>query len=175
VPRLLVALVGLALVGCGAADRAKAPRVEACPSGTAEVGVKDVLPAPPAGTEIVPPDRKSSKPIETALRNAAGESLRSLRTRVVVKRGRAIGTLVVVFNGKERAEPRDLLLGAKEGAEQAKVEPQPLTVADEDGVLVVSADGATAAGTVGDCSGVMLFGPTEAEVLAVAEKLQRAE
>jgi hypothetical protein len=173
--RPLVALVGLALVGCGAADSAKTPRVQACPSGTAEVRVRDVLPEPPAGTKIVPPDPKSTKPIENAFRQAAGDSIRSLRSRVVVKRGRAIGTLVIVLNADERMNTRDMLLGARDSAERANAEPKALTIAGEDGVLVVGGAGANAAGSVGDCSGVLLFGPTETEVTAVAGKLQRAE
>jgi hypothetical protein len=174
--RQLVALAGVAvIVGCGAADSAKSPRVEACPSGTAELGVKDILPDPPAGTEIVAADRKTTKPVEDAFRKTGGDSFKSLRSRVVVKRGRAVGTLVIVLNANERMNPRDVLLGARDSASESGAEPKELTVAGEDGVLVVSADGAAAAGTVGDCSGVTLFGPTEAEVRAVAEKVQRPE
>jgi len=174
--RQLVALGGVAvLVGCGAADSAKSPRVEECPSGTAELGVKDILPDPPAGTEIVAADRKTTKPVEDTFRKAAGDGFKSLRSRVVVKRGRAVGTLVIVLNANERMNPRDVLLGARDGASKSGAEPKELTVAGEDGVIVVSADGAAAAGTVGDCSGVTLFGPTEDEVRAVAEKVQRPE
>lgn len=173
--RQLVALGGAAvLVGCGAADSAKSPRVEECPSGTAELGVKDILPDPPAGTEIVAPDPKSTKPIKDAFRQVGGDSLRSLRSRVVVKKGRAVGTLVMVMNADERINPRDVLLGARDSADKAGTKPEELTIAGQDGVLIVSADGANAAGTVGDCSGVTLFGATEDEVRAVAEKIQAA-
>ena len=123
----------------------------------------------------MPPDPKSTKPIEDAFRQAAGKSLRSIRSRVVVKRGRAIGTLVIVLNADERINTRDLLVGARDSASQADAETKPLTIAGEDGVLVVGGDGVNAAGSVGDCSAVTLFGATEAEVRAVAEKIARAE
>jgi hypothetical protein len=174
-PLHLTVLCAVTFAGCGAADQAKSPKVEACPSGTAELGVKDVLPDPPAGTEIVAPDRKSTKPVEDAFRKAAGDSLRSVRSRVVVKSGRAVGTLVIVLNANERINPRDVLLGARDSADEAGAEPKELTIAGEDGVIVVSADGAAAAGTVGECSGVTLFGPTEAEVRAVAGRVRAGE
>jgi hypothetical protein len=175
--RPLVALVGLTvLVGCGAAQQAKGPKpAEPCPAGTVALKVKDVLPEPPPGTEIAAADPKSAKPVLDGFRQATGDGLRSMPTRVVVKRGRELGTLVVLLNADERMAARDLILGAKASADDAGAETKPLTIAGEDGALIVSSEGANAVGSVSDCTGVALFGVNEPEVRAVAEKLRRPE
>jgi hypothetical protein len=173
--RHLVVLAGLAaMAGCGAADTAKGPRSgEPCPAGTTELTVKDVLPEPPPGTEIAAADPKNAKPVVEQFRQAADGGLRSVRTRVVVKRGRAVGTLVVLLNADERMASRDLILGAKASADNAGADTKPLTIAGDDGALIVSAEGANAVGSVGDCTGIALFGVNEAEVRTVAEKVRR--
>jgi hypothetical protein len=171
--RPLVALVGLAIAaGCGA-DELKARRgPPPCPAGTPELGVKDVLPTPPPGTEIVPSDPKGAKPIKDALRQEAGDKMRSIYSRVVTKRGRVNGTGVYVSNLDEHVDPRDVIAGAGEAADDIDVEPEPLTIAGEDAVLVAGPGGVVASGKVGDCSVVTLMSQNEAEVRAVAEKIR---
>jgi hypothetical protein len=176
VVRPLVALVGLVFfAGCGAAEGIKTPRAEACPAGTPEVGVKDVLPAPPPGTELIRTDPKGAKLVRDSLREEIGEGLRSISTRVVAKPDSEYGTGVYVMNINERMDSRDVLLGGKAGADEVGLEPKPITIAGEDGLIAVGPDGVAATGVVGDCSSVTLMGDNEAAVRAVAESLRRAE
>jgi hypothetical protein len=174
--RPLVALVGLAVAaGCGA-DNIKGARGPApCPPGTAELGVKDVLPSPPPGTGIVPADPKGAGDVKDMLREEGGDAVRSISARVVAKPGRVNGTGVYVANIDERIDPRDLIAGATEAAKEVDVEPEPLTIAGADAVLVAGPGGVVATGAVGDCSAVTLMGQNKAQVRAVAEQLQRAD
>jgi hypothetical protein len=174
--RPVVALVCLAVVaGCGA-DSLKARRGPApCPPGTAAVGVRDILPTPPPGTEIVRSDPAGARQVKDSLREEGGESLRSIYSRVVAKPGRVNGTGVYVANFDERIDPRDLIGGAAEAADEMDVEPERLTIAGEDAVLVAGPGGVVASGAGGDCSVVTLMGQNEAAVRAVAEEIRRAE
>jgi len=172
--RSVVALAGVAvLAGCGgvgdAVKRSGGP--EACPAGADELFVKDILPTPPPGTEIVAADPKTAEPIVEGLRKDAGGSMRSIRTRVVAEPDRRYGTLVVLMNADERMAGHDMVLGAKESGDEI----QDITIAGEEAALVVQPDGAAAVGSVGDCAGVALYAATEAEVRAVAGKLQRRD
>jgi hypothetical protein len=174
--RPLVALVGLAVAaGCGADNIKNARGPAKCPAGTAEVGVKDVLPAAPPGTEIIRSDPKGSGDIKKSLREEAGDSIKSIYSRVVAKPGRVYGTGVYVANFDEAINPRDLIAGANVAAKEIDVEPEELTIAGEDAVLVSGPGGVVATGAVGDCSAVTLMGTKEAQVRAVAEQLQRAD
>jgi len=177
--RLLVALVGLVglavVAGCGAADKAKAPRVESCPPGVAELRVEDILPEPPSGTEIIRSDPKGAAQVKDPLRQALGDRLRSIHSRVVAKAGRLYGTGVYVLNLNQRVNSRQVIIGAQATAKEVGAEPQPFTIAGEDAVLVPQGEGVTASGVVGECSSVQMMAPTEAQLRVVAEKIRRAE
>jgi hypothetical protein len=174
--RPLVALVGLAVVaGCGAAERAKAPRVEGCPSGVAELHVEDILPEAPAGTEIIRSDPKGAAQVKKPLRRALGDRLRSIHSRVVAKAGRVQGTGVFVLNLDQRVDPRQVILGAQATADELGVEPEPFTIAGEDAVLVPQGEGVVASGVVGECTSITLMSPDEAELQDVAAKVRRSE
>lgn len=170
---LLLAL--LVVAGCGAGDLKAEPDNSPCPAGVPQLKVKDVLPEPPLGFEIVPPDPNEVAPVRDALRQQLGERLRSLRARKVIKRGDVTGTLVYVTNNSERFNPRDLLLGADDIAEQVNAEPQPLTIAGEDGLIAAGPSVVAAGGAAGECAGVTLVGDTEADVRAIAAKIRRAQ
>jgi hypothetical protein len=173
--RPLVALAGLAvLVGCGAADQVKKPRVEGCPPGVEELRVEDILTDPPPGTEIIRSDPKGAAQVKEPLRKALGARLRSIRSRVVAKSGRLYGTGVFVLNLSQRVEPRQVILGAKATADELGVEPEPFTIAGEDAVLVDQGEGLVASGVVGECASVTVMGPQEAPLRAVTERLRRA-
>jgi hypothetical protein len=174
---MLRSLVGLAFVaGCGAADSIKTPLSFACPDGTGEVGVKDVLSTPPPGTEIVPSDPKSAAPFKKSLREESGNTVRSIYSRVVARPGRTYGTGVYVTNLNERMDPRAIEAGAKAAEEEPGIEHQELiTIAGEDALLLRGPGGVVVTGVAGDCSAVTLTGENEAQVRAVAESIRRAE
>jgi hypothetical protein len=175
--RSLVALGAVAvLAGCGAVDGVKGSRgPEPCPAGAPELFVRDILPEPPPGTEIVAADPKTAKPIVDELRQETGEAVRSIRTRVVAEPDREYGTLLLLLNTDERTAGRDFLAGAKEGAKEVDAEVQDITIAGEEGALILTTDGAAAVGAVGDCTGLALYAATEAEVRAVAERIRQPE
>jgi hypothetical protein len=175
--RTLVALGAAAvLTGCGAADSVKGSRAPGpCPDRVPELFVKDILPEPPRGTEIVAADSKTAKPIVDELRKEGGGAVRSTRTRVVAEPDRQYGTLVVLVNWDEDDAGNHMVLGAKQSEDEVGVETRGMTIAGEDAVLAVGPDGAGAIGAVGKCAGIALYASTEAEVRAVAERIQRAD
>jgi hypothetical protein len=176
--RPLVALIGLAVVaGCGAAERAQKPRVEACPPGVAELRVEDILPEPPPGTEIIRSDPQGAAQFKKPMRQALGDRLRSINSRVVAKAGRLTGTGVFVLNLDQRVNPSQVILGAEATADELGAEPQEFTIAGEDAVLVPQGEGLVASGVVGECASVTLMAPNsnEAQLRAVAETIRRAE
>ena len=176
--RPVVALIGLAVVaGCGATERAKKPRVEACPPGVAELRVEDILPEPPPGTEIIRSDPKGAAEVKDPMRKALGNRLRSINSRVVAKAGRLYGTGVFVLNLDQRVNPSQVIVGAEATADELGAEPQKFTIAGEDAVLVPQGEGLVASGVVGECASVTLMAPNsnEAQLRAVAEKIRRAE
>jgi hypothetical protein len=176
--RPLIALVGLAVVaGCGAAEQAKqakTPRLEACPPGVAALGVEDVLPELPPGTQLTESDKKGAAQVTDPLRRQLGDRLRGIRSGVVAKPGRVYGIGVFVLNLNQRVNPRQVIIGAEATARELGAETQPFTIAGQDGVLMPQGGGFVASGVVGECSSVMLMGPDEAQVRAVAKQLQRA-
>jgi hypothetical protein len=174
---LPVPLALLALTGCGAADLKTAePKATPCPGGVRQLKVKDVLPEPPLGFSVVPPDPSQVGPVRAQLRQRLGEHLRSAPARLVIKpRDITATTLVYVTNIDERYDTRDLLLGADEMAEQVNAEPQELTIAGDDGVIAAGPSVVVAGGAVGECAGITLVGDTEADVRAIAAKIRRAQ
>lgn len=175
--RPLVALIGLAtlVAGCGASEIKAGRDPAACARGAPEVGVKDVLPAPPPGMKIIRSDPKIAGPIKKSLSDESGNTVRSIHSRVVAKQGRVYGVGVFVANLNERMDPRAIDVGAKVAEEEAGIESQErITIAGEDALLVRANGGVLATGVAGDCSAVTLIGD-EAEVRVVAEKIQRAD
>ena len=171
----LTVLCVLTFTGCGAADSIKTTQAMACPADEPQVRVKDILPVPPPGTELVSADPQGAKPIKDELRSELGDTLRSVSSRVVAKRGRAMGAGVFVVNIDERMEPSEVIRGAEASADELGIDPQPITMAGEEGVLAIGPEGAVATGAVGECSAATIIAADEAEVRAVAESLRRAE
>jgi hypothetical protein len=171
---LLLAL--LVVAGCGAADlKSESPDTSPCPAGVRQLKVKDILPEPPPGFEIIAADPNEVAARRDALRQQVGARLRSLRARKVIKPGDVTGTLVFVVNNTERFDPRNLLLGADQIAEQVNAEAQPLTIAGQDGLIAAGPSVVLASGAAGECAGVTLVGDTEPDVRAIAAKLRRAQ
>lgn len=173
---ILVPLTLLVLAGCGAADLKSAePDNTPCPAGVRQLKVKDILPEPPPGFTIVPPEPTEVGPARRALRERLGEGLRSVGARAVIKRGDGASTLVFVINNSEIWLSRDVLLGAEQIAEQLNAEPQELTIAGEDGLLVAGTSMVLASGSAGECAGVTLIGSRETDVRAIAARIRRAQ
>lgn len=173
---LPVPLALLVLAGCGAGDlKSKGPDETPCPAGVAQLKVKDILPQPPTGFRIAAPDAFEAGPIKDGLRDRLGKRLRSVGARSVIKRGDGASTLLFVVNSAERWSSRDLLAGADQIAEQLEAEPQKLTIAGEDGVLVAGPTTVLASGGAGECASVMLVGSRETDVRAIAARIRRAQ
>ena len=171
-----VPLALLILAGCGASDlRNDQPDNTPCPAEVRQLKVKDILPEPPPGFRIAAPDPTEVGPAKDALRQRLGTSLRSVGVRAVIKRDDGASTLVYVINNAELWLSRDVLLGADQIAEQLDAEPQKLTIAGEDGLLVAGPTMVLASGSAGECAGVTLLGSREADVRAIAAKIQRAQ
>ena len=165
------------LAGCGAGDlKTSEPDSSPCPAGVRQLKVKDVLPEPPLGFSVVPPDPSQVGPVRAQLRQRLGEHLRSAPARLLIKpRDVTATTLVYVTNMDERYDTRDLLLGADRIAEEVNAEPQELTIAGADGIIAAGPSVVVAGGAVGECAGVSLVGDTEADVRAIAAKIRRAQ
>jgi hypothetical protein len=176
--RALTALALLTIAGCGASGESVRPRAERheCPPGTRELSVRDVLPAPPAGMVIVPPDERGMKRLTGPLRTALGDRIRSLRIRVVVKRGRVMGTAVIVVNSTESAgDSRGVMRGAQRSAEELGGEAKPVTIGGRPGAVVTAPGGAKASVAIDDCALVLLSGVDEPSVRAVATEIRAPE
>ncbi|HEX5620560.1 MAG TPA: hypothetical protein VFX51_19225 [Solirubrobacteraceae bacterium] len=93
----------------------------------------------------------------------------------MIKTDDGASTLVFVINSAERWLSRDLLLGADQPAERLNGEPQKLTIAGEDGLLVSGTGMVMASGSAGECTGVTLLGSREADVRAIAAKIRHAQ
>jgi hypothetical protein len=174
---LPVPIALLVIAGCGGAGELKntGPDDTPCPAGVRELKVKDVLPEPPPGFKIVAPEPSEIGPIRHALRERLGHTLRSLGARTVINRDDGASTHVFVLNNHELWLSRDVLLGADQVAERLDAEPEKLTIAGDDGLLVIGPSAVLASGSGGDCAGVMVLGSREADVRAIAAKIRRAQ
>jgi hypothetical protein len=100
-----------------------------------------------------------------------GPAFRDWDGRVLVRRGAANGTAVLVFNAKERIPPPDELLRQQEEAEQdAGLPAEPIAVGSTDGRLHQAADGGyLAVAPAGTCAMLMLVADREKFVRDTAE------
>ena len=143
-----------------------------CPPGTDLVRVSDLVGRVPPGYELA---RVAEEPLVVDfLRVVLRGRLRLVETKVLLERGRRIGTGVTVLNAPERVSAQDFLAGALDGARDTGLpRPRPIEIAGGEGVLVSTTDGAFAAAVIDTCAVVALTDGNEARLLRAASLLSR--
>jgi hypothetical protein len=149
--------------------RAKDP---ACPPGTDLVRVSDLVGGLPPAYELA---RVAEEPaVVDFLRVALRGRLRRVETKVLLQRGRKIGTSLTVLNSRERPSAKGFLADTLEGARAAgAARARPIEIAGGKGVLVSTSDGAFATAQVGTCASVMLTDGNQARLLRAVSLLSR--
>ena len=134
--------------------------------------VRDLVGRQPPGYELA---RVAEEPLVVDfLRVALRGRLRLVETKVLLERGRRIGTGVTVLNAPERVSPQDFLAGALDGARDAgTARPRPIEIAGGEGVLVSTSDGTFASAVIGPCASVMLTDGNRARLLRAVSLLSR--
>jgi hypothetical protein len=167
--RPLMVAGAVALVGCGGDSASREPLIgppPPCPAGTAEVGVRDVLPELPPGLALYAGRKKQFSPLVKAIGDPLGDKLRSIRTGVVAEDGRRFGIGVLVINTKtQNVDPEPDTTGRR----------QPITVAGDEGLIQVRTEGARVSGNVGDCATVFLDAPDERSARRVAALIRQPD
>jgi hypothetical protein len=143
-----------------------------CPPGTDLVRVSDLVGRVPPGYDLA---RVAEEPLVVDfLRVVLRGRLRLVETKVLLERGRRIGTGVTVLNAPERVSAQDFLAGALDGAQDTGMpRPRPIEIAGGEGVLVSTSDGAFAAAVVGTCAVVALTDGNEARLLHAVSLFSR--
>jgi hypothetical protein len=170
--RLLVVLIVLGLSACGDDEQQRSETSErACPEGTPSLQARDVIGPTPKGYEVVEGDPAALGRVADQMKETMGPAFRDWDGRVLVRRGAANGTAVLVFNAKERIPPPDELLRQQEEAEQdAGLPAEPIAVGSTDGRLHQAADGGyLAVAPAGTCAMLMLVADREKFVRDTAE------
>jgi hypothetical protein len=162
--RLLVVLIVLGLSACGDDEQQRSETSErACPEGTPSLQARDVIGPTPKGYEVVEGDPAALGRVADQMKETMGPAFRDWDGRVLVRRGAANGTAVLVFNAKERIPPPDELLNLQESAEEkAGVGADTVTVGSADGRLYQAPDGGwVAVAPAGTCALVLLVSERE--------------
>ena len=170
--RLLVVLIVLGLSACGDDEQQRSESSErACPEGTPSLQARDVIGPTPKGYEVVEGDPAALGRVADQMKETMGPAFRDWDGRVLVRRGAANGTAVLVFNAKEHIPPPDELLRQQEKAEQdAGLPAEPIAVGSTDGRLHQAADGGyLAVAPAGTCAMLMLVADRERFVRDTAE------
>jgi hypothetical protein len=144
----------------------------ACPPGTDLVRVRDLVGRLPPAYELA---SVAEEPVVVDfLRIALRGRLRLVETKVLLERGRRIGTSVTVLNAPERVSAQDFLAGALDGARDAGApRPRPIEIAGGKGVLGSTSGGAVATALIGPCAAVMLSDGNQARLLRAVSLLSR--
>jgi hypothetical protein len=164
--RLLVILTVLifGVSACGDDDQQSSGSSDrACPEGTPSLQASDVIGTTPKGYEVVEGDPAALERVADQMKQTMGPAFRDWDGRVLVRRGAAMGTAVLVFNAKERIPPPDELLRQQEDAEQdAGLPAEPIAVGSTDGRLHQAADGGyLAVAPAGECAMMLLVADRE--------------
>jgi hypothetical protein len=145
----------------------------ACPPGTDLVRIRDLVARLPPAYELA--RVAEEPPVVDLLRVAARGRLRLVETKVLLRRGRMIGTSLTVLNSRERPSAQgsvaDTLEGARAvGATRAK----PIEIAGVKWALVPPpGGGALATAQIGTCAAVMLTDGNRARLLRAMSLLSR--
>jgi hypothetical protein len=175
---LLLAALCCAVAGCGDVARNDSDQAEAateCPPQIEPVEAADVIGHPPRGFEVTASDEKAIAEAIKPIRDALGDHLRAVDSRVLVRKGRMNGTAVIVLNADQQIGlGDDLIVGAEEGAREAGREIRQVSIAGADGRLLRAPDGAwyTLSG-YGECSVLILIADNERPVRQTVEQLPR--
>jgi hypothetical protein len=169
--RPIVALLAFAvLAGCGDDDTGPSTTTrvvdEPCPAGTAELAVRDVLPAPPKGMVLLPMRKDQRARAREAFATGFGDKLRSVRLAVVAPPGREVGTAIGVLN---------LTVSTADGAPAETPTRERLTIAGRPGIIRRNTGSGLvqASGAVGECGVVLLNAPDQASVRRVAAAVRQ--
>jgi hypothetical protein len=172
--RLLVILTVLSfgVSACGDDDQQSSGSSDrACPEGTPSLQASDVIGPAPKGYEVLEGDPAALGRVADQMKQTMGPAFRDWDGRVLVRRGAAMGTAVMVFNAKERIPPPDELLRQQEEAEEkAGLPAEPIAVGSTDGRLHQAVDGGyLAVAPAGECAMMMLVADREKWVRDTAE------
>jgi hypothetical protein len=150
--------------------RAKRP---ACPPGTDLVRVSDLVVRLPPAYELA--RVAEEPPVVDLLSVAARGRLRLVETKVLLERGRKIGTSLTVLNSRERPSAQGFLADTLEGARAVgAARARPIEIAGVKWALVPApGGGALATAQVGTCASVMLTDGNRARLLRAVSLLSR--
>jgi hypothetical protein len=152
--------------------RSRAKR-RACPPGTDLVRASDLVVRLPPAYELA--TVAEQPPLVDLLRAAARGRLRLLATKVLLRRGRNIGTNVTVLNTTERQSAQGAVADTLEGARAVgATRARPIEIAGVKWALVPArGGGALATAQIGTCASVMLTDGNRARLLRAASLLSR--
>lgn len=161
--RLLVLLIVLSTGASACGDDKQQQSERACPEGTPSLQARDVIGTTPKGYEVAEGDPAALGRVADQMRQTMGPAFRDWDGRVLVRRGAAIGTAVLVFNAKERIpSPDELLRQQEEAEEKAGFPAEPIAVGNTDGRLHQAPDGGyLAVAPAGECAMLMLAADRE--------------
>jgi hypothetical protein len=144
----------------------------ACPTGTDLVRVSDLAGGLPPAYELA--RVAEEPPVVDVLRVALRGRLRLVETKVLLERGREVGTSLTVLNSRERQSAQSFLADTLEGARAAgAARPRPIEIAGGKGALVSTPGGAFATAQIGTCASVMLTDGNQTRLLRAVSLLSR--
>ena len=145
----------------------------ACPKGTEFIRARDVIEPAPPGYEIVAGQRKVLKEFAMGLRKEMGPSWRGYDAKVLIRRDKAEGTVVMVINAHEKTGGKNgFIAGAMQAEKAGDAEGRPLDFAGQEGRFQKTPDGGfLAMAPAGECSMILLIAGSEKLVLSGAKLL----
>jgi hypothetical protein len=158
----ILAVLCLGLSACGSSKQ-RAKSDPACPEGTPSLQARDVIGSPPQGYEVAEGDPAALEPIANQMKQTMGPAFRDWDARVLVRRGKVMGTAVLVFNANERIPPPEELLRQQEEAEdEAGIPAEAISVGSAAGRLHQAPDGGyVAVAPAGECAMLLLVADRE--------------
>jgi hypothetical protein len=149
------------------------PKRRACPPGTDLVRVSDLVVRLPPAYELA--RVAEEPPVVDLLRVAARGRLRLVETKVLLRRGRNIGTSLTVLNSRERPSAQGSVADTLEGARAVgAARARPIEIAGVKWALVPApGGGALATAQIGTCASVVLTDGNRARLRRAVSLLSR--